>query len=154
MLYEQAKVIKRHDKDLIWVETQIKSSCNACSQNNKCGTGMIAKTLAPKTNQVLVACEHRVEAEQMVTIAVPEQSIVLGSLILYGLPLVSFMLGLVLSQLWFEHELLNLTFALVTGTSGFLVAKYLSRTLNQKHALPYVVEKISSIPFVCIEKPE
>ncbi len=151
MLYEQAKVVKRHNEDLIWVETQIKSSCDACQHNSECGTGLIAKTLAPKTNQVLVECKHKVEPEQMVTLAVPEQSIVLGSLLLYGLPLTFFMVGLVFSQRLVSTELFNLLIGILAGWFGFYIAKTLSQKLNQQALLPYVVEQISSASFVCIE---
>ncbi|MCU4675936.1 SoxR reducing system RseC family protein [Catenovulum sp. 2E275] len=152
MLYEQAKVLKRHNADLIWVETQIKTSCNACQHNSDCGTGLVAKTLAPKTNQVLVECRHPVTEQTMVTIAVPEQSIVLGSLLLYGMPLAFFMLALVLTQNILSVELINLLAAGLFGWLGFMLAKKLSHKLNQHSMLPYVVEEIKASSFVCIEK--
>lgn len=149
MLYEKATVIERYNNELIWVETQIKTSCNACSHNSECGTGMIAKSLTPKSNNVLVECAHEVVAGEQITVAVPEQSIVSGAFILYGLPLILFMAALVVSHFFIQFELMSLGVALLFGWLGFYLARPLTKRFNQNQNLPYVVHE--PMGFVCVQ---
>lgn len=149
MLYEKAKVLQRYNQELIWVETQIKTSCNACTHNSECGTGMIAKSLTPKTNQVLVECTHEVNCGDQVTLAMPEQSIVSGALILYGLPLSLFMAALMLGHLYIQFELISLLIACLFGGLGFYLARLLTKKFNQGKNLPYVVQ--DDMGFVCVQ---
>lgn len=158
MLFEHARVIERYNSDLIWVETQIKTSCNACQHNKDCGTGIIAKSLTAKTNRVLVQCKHPVLEGETITLAVPEQGVVNAALLLYGLPLIMFMFALMISS-WVlpsvmltAVELLSLLIASFAGYLGFRLANILSRYWGGNQVLPQVVEQMSSCRVVDIEE--
>ncbi|WP_017445828.1 SoxR reducing system RseC family protein [Gayadomonas joobiniege] len=149
MLYEKARVLERYDSQLIWVETQIKTTCSSCQHNSECGTGLLARAMTRRKNQVLVVCEKEVVAGEEVTIAVSEDNLVSGAGYLYGVPLFLLMASLISGGQLFANELLLLAFsALVTGSGLLLVKAFLNRT-SAKRALPSVVDKLPSVQIEC-----
>jgi sigma-E factor negative regulatory protein RseC len=79
------------ESDSLWVETIQKTACDACVAQKGCGTRVLSK-LTGKTNRIRVLLDrHSVEAitvGQDVDIAIPEDVIVKGSLLVYLLPVV------------------------------------------------------------------
>ena len=79
------------ESDSLWVETIQKTACEACVAQKGCGTRVLSK-LTGKTNRIRVLLDrHSVEAitvGQDVDIAIPEDVIVKGSLLVYLLPVV------------------------------------------------------------------
>ena len=79
------------ESDSLWVETIQKTACEACVAQKGCGTRVLSK-LTGKTNRIRVLLDrHSVDAitvGQDVDIAIPEDVIVKGSLLVYLLPVV------------------------------------------------------------------
>ena len=79
------------ESDSLWVETIQKTACEACAAQRGCGTRVLSK-LTGKTNRIRVLLDrHSVDAitvGQDVDIAIPENVIVKGSLLVYLLPVV------------------------------------------------------------------
>jgi sigma-E factor negative regulatory protein RseC len=79
------------ESDSLWVETIQKTACEACVAQKGCGTRVLSK-LTGKTNRIRVLLDrHSADAiviGQDVDIAIPEDVIVKGSLLVYLLPVI------------------------------------------------------------------
>ncbi|WP_111979111.1 SoxR reducing system RseC family protein [Algibacillus agarilyticus] len=152
MLYEKAVFLRRIDAKTALIETQIKTSCNACQHNSDCGTGLIAKTLTPKTNQVPVLCVGEFEQGDVVTVQIEEQNLLIAAAVLYGLPLMCMIaVMLICAQIAFLPELLTIVIGFLGLAFGFYIAKPISLRYSK---LPQIVDEQLITPFLCVETPQ
>jgi len=125
MITETGRVVGI-EQDSLWVETIQQSTCNSCAAEKGCGQGLIAKWGGHTTFiRVLLAgrSAKNYQLNEEVTIAIPEDVVVKGSLFVYLLPLV-FLLGL--SGL--GHYFVGTEVAAVLGGGlGFLLGALLVR---------------------------
>jgi len=138
MIKETATVVAV-DGDVVTVEAAIKSTCNACQAQSDCGTGVVSRAIAPKTQQLTLRTPMPVRIGQQVTVGIPEAGILSASAWLYVLPLVAFILAYsvamsLLSTTAFRHELwAMLPSALVTYAVYKAIAYKLRRIENSKY---------------------
>lgn len=109
-MIEEIGVITAVDKDHIWVETQIKTTCGGCQAQDHCGTGVIAKAFAPKKDQLILRCKQAASVGQRVKLGIEENHLLGASALVYLLPLIAMIVAAVLAQNvlpnWgLEHEL-------------------------------------------------
>jgi sigma-E factor negative regulatory protein RseC len=96
MLIETGRVVAV-ETDSVWVETIRKTTCGSCAAQKGCGHGMMNKISAGRRSLIralpgkLRPAECSVDDE--VTISIPEEVILRGSLIVYILPLLCMLLG-------------------------------------------------------------
>jgi len=94
--------IEQHNsQQVVFVETQIKSTCGSCEAQSNCGTGAIAKVFASKRETLRFRLNEMVEVGQKVSLGIPEENLLKASALVYCLPL----LALVLSALAGQHIL-------------------------------------------------
>lgn len=78
------------ESDGLWVETIQKSACEVCVAEKGCGQKFLSK-LAGKTTSIRVLLnkqsQQKISVGQSVTIGIPEDVIVLASLLVYLLPI-------------------------------------------------------------------
>lgn len=86
-MIEEIGTITAVDADHIWVETQIKTTCSGCEANENCGTGVVAKAFAPKTDKLIFRCHQHAEVGQKVKLGIPENALLSASALVYMLPL-------------------------------------------------------------------
>ncbi|WP_338518141.1 SoxR reducing system RseC family protein [Alteromonas gracilis] len=131
MIREKATVVAI-EGDSITVEAAIKSTCNSCQAQSDCGTGLVSRALAPRTQQLTLRSPMSVKLGQEVTVGIPEAGILSASAWLYLMPLTSFILAFILASLYLPT--LGLTqelWALLPSvTITFLVYKVISRKLQ------------------------
>lgn len=127
MIKETGKVVKL-EGDVIWVETKVTSTCNACSAKSNCGTSSIAKAFGDKSVVNQVTNDKGATLGDTVEIGIPENNLISGALLVYLLPLLSAIGFALIAQFWLsrfisvpEWALIILTFA--GGTLGFYIAK-------------------------------
>ncbi|CAB9494683.1 MULTISPECIES: SoxR reducing system RseC family protein [Alteromonas] len=138
MIKETATVVAV-DGDTVTVEAAIKSTCNACQAQSDCGTGVISRAIAPKTQQLTLRTPMPVQVGQQVTVGIPEAGILSASAFLYLLPLIAFIGAYsvfisLLSSTGFSHELWALgPSALVTFITYKLIAYKLHRVERTKY---------------------
>ena len=138
MIRETATVVAV-DGDSVTVEAAIKSTCNACQAQRDCGTGVISRAIAPKTQQLTLRTPVPVRIGQQVTVGIPEAGILSASAWLYLLPLIVFIGSYsvsmsMLSTTSFTHELwAMLPSALVTFITYKLIAYKLHRVERTKY---------------------
>lgn len=106
MLTETARVVAR-DCDGLWVETIRKSTCNSCSAQKGCGHGLLNRMSDGRRNLVRVLpgdCDTRdYEIGDDVVVALPEDVLLRGSVIVYLVPLVATLVGAGLGS-WFNPQ--------------------------------------------------
>lgn len=96
MLLETAHVVAV-EADSVWVETISRSSCGSCAAQSGCGHSLLNRIAAGRRNYIrvfsgpLAATECSVDDQ--VSISIPEQVIVRGSLLVYMVPLVLMLAG-------------------------------------------------------------
>lgn len=100
------------------------SACTACAEKKSCGS----KQEPRGTHRVWLATDIPLKTGETVSVAMPEQAVWQAALLMYGLPLAGFVLGLVFGALF--SEVLAMLGALAGLAAGFLLAGRLSRNVS------------------------
>ncbi len=134
------------EPDGLWVETIQKSACEVCVAEKGCGHKFLSK-LAGKTASIRVlrnqAAQSNVAVGQSVTIGIPEDVIVLASLLVYLMPIV---LAVVAAAIVGGSDARSAAAAaggLAIGAA--LVYLHSARSRNDKRMHPILIEPNSSL---------
>ena len=96
MLLETGRVVAV-EKDGLWVETIRQSTCGSCAARKGCGHSLINRISEGRHGYIRVLPGRHAIADCLVddrvTISIPEEVVVRGSLIVYLLPLAFMLLG-------------------------------------------------------------
>jgi len=134
-------VVVAIESDSLWVETIQKSACEVCVAEKGCGQKFLSK-LAGKTTSIRVLLNKRSPDTfligQSVTIAIPEDVIVMASLLVYLLPTV----GAVLGASVFDGSDLQSIFGALAGLllGGLLVNLHSLKTRKDLRFNPVLIE--------------
>jgi sigma-E factor negative regulatory protein RseC len=119
------------ESDGLWVETIQKSACEACVAEKGCGQKFLSK-LAGKTTSIRVLLNNQPQQKfsigQSVTIGIPEDVIVLASLLVYLLPIFGAVAGAAIVGINGGGDLQSISGAL----TGLLLGGWLVRLHSQK----------------------
>lgn len=123
MIEENALVVAV-EGDSAWVETERRSSCGGCAAKG-CGTGALSKVLGARKQRLKVHNPVGARAGDSVVLGIEEKALLLGSLMVYILPLLAMLggglLGEVLAPQWgMEAEGPSLLFGALGLLGGFL----------------------------------
>jgi sigma-E factor negative regulatory protein RseC len=118
--------------DGCWLQVPLSTSCSGCSQQDHCSSGVLAKAL-PKRQQLLwLAGSHALEVHQQVRISVTPKAVLQSALLVYLLPLLSFLAALLLTASWQWSELAQLLSALALAAGSLrLVHRIEARRADQ-----------------------
>ncbi|MFC6439316.1 SoxR reducing system RseC family protein [Bowmanella sp. JS7-9] len=130
MMQEMAEVVAV-EAGRICVQTQIKTTCNACQANSDCGTGVVASALAPKMQQFWLETGASLKVGQQVKIGIPEQQVLIASLLLYLLPLIVLITSVLLLESRLSEGWLILVSAAMAAGSYWPLKGYFSRRERQ-----------------------
>lgn len=144
MILETGKVVAV-ESDGLWVETIQKSACEVCVAEKGCGQKFLSK-LAGKTTSIRVLLNSQSQKNysvgQSVTIGIPEDVIVLASLLVYLVPIFGAVAGasLVGSEMG-GGDLQSIVGAL-TGLllGGWLVRMHSKKSRNDLRYNPVLVD--------------
>lgn len=100
MLEERALVIAVHGEqnETATIRTQRLSACDACQLKSGCGTHSFAKLSGNQSIELDVANALEAREGDVVLVAIPEQGLMLASMLMYLLPLVTLFVGVLLGQ--------------------------------------------------------
>lgn len=104
--------VLRSDAGGVWLSTPVSTSCSGCQQQNNCSSGLVAKALPVRQQQLFLADSADLLPGQQVEIWVEPGAVLRSALMVYLLPLVVFIAVLALGHLQFWHELLQLAVAM------------------------------------------
>lgn len=128
MVEEKARVIAKSETH-VWAEVEHRTGCNACTISKGCGTGAIANYLIKRS--ILIKAFNPIGAEvgDMVIMGVPEGTLLLGSFVLYAMPLLVMFLGAGLGEILMQYlgngESLVISLGLGGLSVGILGARYI-----------------------------
>ncbi|MGD2073585.1 MAG: SoxR reducing system RseC family protein [Gammaproteobacteria bacterium] len=121
MLEETARVVAIEGRQ-VWVETERRSSCSACSVQKGCGSAALAKVLGQRRSRLRVLSDMPLSVGDRVIIGVREHAVVRGSLAVYAVPLVMLLFGALAGELgarqflWRSGELASI----ILGVGGLV----------------------------------
>ena len=149
MICENGRVVSI-EGDWVWVETLRTSSCVSCSAKAGCGQNLLNSIFSGKRHYVKVALNgfaEQVKLHDEVEIAIPENGILKGSLLMYIFPLLMLIVGAGAAQ-----ELVgeNNGYSILGAIMGFVSALLIVRVHSYLHRsdpsyLP-ILHKILSSP--------
>ena len=149
MIEEQAQVVQR-DGDYVWVETQKQSTCGTCSLNKGCGTGIIATYFNNKTARIKIENAIGANIGDRVLIGLNESALMLGSFLVYLLPLLFVLIfaifgELMANQLLIEAKEMVVIMSAVIGflISIFFVRKLVKRSKGSNRFQPVLIKKLN-----------
>lgn len=152
MLLEQGLVVKKSDSQ-IWVQTASKTSCSSCQVNSTCGTGLVNKAFGEKSFITPLKNTLNANINDQVELGIDENLVVKASFLVYLLPLLSMMLGM-LGWSWFKpqaSELSLIVVALLSLGLGFIMVyrittRFSHKKVNKSNSLEPVLLRIVSRP--------
>ncbi|MFW5450797.1 MAG: SoxR reducing system RseC family protein [Methylophagaceae bacterium] len=126
MIKQQATVVS-YDENTVWLEAERQSTCDGCQVKKGCGTGLLAKHVGKRFSRIAVAKTMDVHIGQQVQLAIPEESLLQGALLMYILPLVMMFAFSAIAQTLNINEALEI----IAGISGLLIGFYWVRNRLQ-----------------------
>ena len=142
MIEENAVVIDVNEQQVL-LETQRQSACQSCSVKSGCGTSTLSKVVGNRSSQFAVDKTLDVKMGDTVVVAIDENALVQGSLLIYLFPLIFMMMFGILVEYFFTNEL----FTIMSVITGFvfamiLVRKVMSNSGLKKSIQPHLIRKV------------
>ena len=127
-MVEEIATVVRADSAGLWLTTTPVASCNACQVSDDCGTGIVAKTLTPRTQQFYIQTELKLLPGEQVKIGLHEHNLLKAALMVYLLPLLLMVLLAVLGSSLALAEGWIILLALLGAGIGFVLARRYDRS--------------------------
>ncbi|MGY6277874.1 SoxR reducing system RseC family protein [Methylomonas sp. MgM2] len=136
-MIEETAVVTKIDNGQIWIRAVQNSACGSCMQQSTCGTASLAKWL-PK-REFAVDCDRTLKVGDQVKVGIDDSHLLLGSLLMYMLPLLTTLIGVGLassflpvavSEAWMPEIALSIllfTFWLIHRFQGILLLNFCFR---------------------------
>jgi sigma-E factor negative regulatory protein RseC len=119
VIEQKAKVVS-FDDETVWLEAERQSTCSGCQVRQGCGTGMLAKHVGQRFSRITVKKTSDVEIGQQVQLAIPEETLLQGAVLMYLLPLVLMFIFAAIAQSLNFNEALEI----IAGISGLFIGFY------------------------------
>jgi len=143
MIEETAVVIEVRGQQAL-LQTQRQSACQSCSVKSGCGTSTLSKVVGNRSSQFIVENTLQAQPGNQVIIAVNENALVQGSLLVYLLPLVLMLVAGVFAELLFSTEFITILFSLAGFVLPVLLVRYtLPHSGLKKSIQPHMIRRIT-----------
>jgi sigma-E factor negative regulatory protein RseC len=141
MIEQQAQVtLVKGDK--VWMTVKHQSGCQHCSLSEGCGTGSLGKLMGYKNTEWIFPNTLGLKSGDKVMLAMPDKSYLLGSFLIYLLPLLTFFLSGVIAEFCWQVEWVTAVISILGLTAGLLLSGSLSRSHYAKVLQPKIVRQI------------
>jgi len=142
MIEESAIVIDVKDQQVL-LQTQRKNACQSCSVKSGCGTSTLSKVVGKRSSQFVVENTLQLKIGDQVIVAIEENALVQGSLLIYLLPLLMMLGSGMLFEMMFNLEWLTI----LAAVSGLLFSMYVVRFILKQSYLkeaiqPHLVRRV------------
>lgn len=145
MIEENATVVALKDQKVL-VEVQRRSTCDACSAKNGCGTAVLDKVLGKKRTQFWLERDRELKVGDRLTLGLQETALIKGSLAVYFLPLLLMIVFAILGvtvagQLALQNsDGVSIAFALIGFAAGMIWLRIFShRASTDKRYQPIIL---------------
>lgn len=85
-MQEEIATVVNSENGMVEVTTRIQSTCGKCEQSNHCGTGLLARYLAPKPENLKLKSDLPLVAGQQVKIGLSEALLLKLAALIYLVP--------------------------------------------------------------------
>lgn len=142
-MIEEHALVTAIEKDLVTLQLQRRSACDACQLNAGCGTGSLGRLLGFRPRPLTIRTQLELKPGDQVLVALEERAFLVAGGLVYLLPLAGLFLFAIFADL-----VLGLTdgsvvaAALVGLFAGFRVSGWLSQRVFQRSMNPRVVRRI------------
>lgn len=128
MIEEPGRVIAL-EPGAVWVETQRKSTCSACSAKNGCGQGLMDRLGVPERRELTRALSDlQLRVGDSVVVGVREDVLLRGAMLVYLFPLIMlFASALIAAELSVAEP-----YVIMAGLGGFLGSWLIVRKRSQQ----------------------
>ena len=110
------------------LEIERQSACGLCGKTRGCGNSIWGKLFAHQSTAFKAQNPINAKIGDSVIVGINEQALLKSALLLYILPLVTLMLGAILMNELFHHEVANMVGALIGLISGLVLVKRYTAT--------------------------
>ena len=135
----------------VWLQTKVVSSCQSCSAQDSCTSGVVAKAMTRRDYRFFLQhtdTDPELQVGQQVRIGIAEDVLVKSALLVYLLPLLMFIMSLGLAFYAGWDEGLQLIAALAGGISGMLLARRLSTGIG---SIQQQVQLLAVLPYLTVQ---
>jgi len=133
----------------VWLQTKVVSSCQSCSAQDSCTSGVVAKAMTRRDYRFFLPHPStELLVGQQVRIGIAEDILVKSALLVYLVPLLMFIgtLGLAYAGGWSEAV------QLISGLAGGFVGMLMARQLGQGvGSVQQQVHLLAILPSLAIE---
>lgn len=142
MIEETAIVIDVKDQQAL-LETQRKNACQSCSVKSGCGTSTLSKVVGKRSSQFVVENTLNLKIGDQVIVAIEENALVQGSLLIYLLPLIMMLGSGMLSETLFKLEWLTILSAVLGLLFSMFIVRFILKQRQFKDAIqPHLVRRV------------
>jgi len=142
MILEQAMVLSVEPESVL-LQARQRSACDSCRAQSGCGQAVLGRLLGQEQSvraSLPLGMNGKVRAGDLVTVAVPAHSVVLGSLFLYLVPVVGLLAGALGASGLGLSEGVTAVSALTGLVAGGLLVRLASPLLSQRlNMRPFLV---------------
>ena len=141
-MIEEWATVSRVAPGRAWLQADRRLGCQRCEAGQGCGGGLLGKLVGNRRIEIEV--EHQIEglaAGDAVVIGFPEATLLRGSLLAYGLPMLCLLVGAALGS-WLIGGFVA---AALGGVGGIAAGWLLARTLSAKmHIQPRILRRVGA----------
>lgn len=140
MMQERGTVIeyKNHQAQ---IEVAIKTTCSGCQANQECGTGVVARSLNPKSQRFWVPVSGPLKQGQQVVLGIPEARILTASLLIYLVPLLVATCTALIMQVWMAEPVV-IALSILSAALSYLPI----RQFFKRHEAQYQPQLLKVLP--------
>jgi len=143
MIEETATVLETRGQQAL-LQTQRKNACQSCSVKSGCGTSTLSKVVGQRSSNIIVENTLNLHVGDQVIVAIDEDALVQGSLLIYLLPLLFMLTAGILAELIFAKELVTILAAFLGLLISGLVVRYILSNSRLKQSIqPHLIRRIS-----------
>ncbi|QIZ77502.1 SoxR reducing system RseC family protein [Ferrimonas lipolytica] len=99
------------------------TACGHCEQADECGSGVVAKAMAPKQNRLTIDSKQHYPIGTQLRVGIAEQDLLKASAAVYLLPLVSGIGMAMAAQATIGTEAVTILASIIGGVIGWAVAR-------------------------------
>lgn len=145
-MQEEIATVVSNQNGVVEVTTKIQSTCGKCEQSSHCGTGLLARYLAPKPDNLTLSTELDVLPGQQVKIGFSESVLLKLAALIYLMPIVILMVSASLIALFLPSlpELLLILTSFTCCGLYFFGIKSLIESGRLKLGEPEVIQVFSA----------
>lgn len=150
-MVEEIATVVQVEASGVWLQTKVASSCQSCSAQDSCTSGVVAKAMTRRDYRFFLqqtGTDQELKVGQQVRIGIAEDILVKSALLVYLLPLLMFIaaLGLAFYAGWSEGA--QLIAALLGGAAGIWLARKQSAGIG---SIQQQVQLLAVLPYLTVQ---